>query len=71
MEMLYKSGNGLSKCDAPTVLETDLQVAEVKAINKVVGQKSTVIEYFEIILEQTVICADEKLAALENKSGIA
>ncbi len=59
--------NGPSECEAPTVLETDLKAAVMKAINKVVGQKSTVIENFETILEQTVICADEKLAALDEK----
>jgi hypothetical protein len=39
----------------------------MKAINKVVGQKSTVIENLETILEQTVICADEELAELDEK----
>ena len=32
-----------------------------------VGQKSTVIENLETILEQTVICADEELAELDEK----
>ena len=31
------------------------------------GQKSTVIENLETILEQTVICADEELAELDEK----
>ena len=39
----------------------------MKAINKVVGQKSTVIENLETILEQTVICADEELAELDER----
>ena len=39
----------------------------MKAINKVVGQKSTVIANLETILEQTVICADEELAELDEK----
>lgn len=39
----------------------------MKAINKVVGQKSTVIENLENILEQTVICADDEIAALDEK----
>ena len=39
----------------------------MKAINKVVGQKSTVIENLETILEQTVICADEELVELDEK----
>ena len=51
----------------PTVLETDLQTAVMNAINKVVGQKSMVIASLETILEQTVICADEELAELEEK----
>ena len=59
--------HGPGVCDAPTVLETDLQAAVMKAINKVVGQKSTVIENLETILEQTVICADEELAELDEK----
>ena len=59
--------HGPGECDAPTIQETDLQAAVMKAINKVVGQKSTVIENLETILEQTVICADEELAALDEK----
>lgn len=31
------------------------------------GQKSTVIANLETILEQTVICADDELAALDEK----
>ena len=56
--------HGPGECDAPTIQETDLQAAVMKAINKVVGQKSTVIANLETILEQTVICADEELASL-------
>ena len=59
--------HGPGECDAPTVLETDLQAAVMKAINKVVGQKSMVIASLETILEQTVICADEELADLDEK----
>lgn len=59
--------HGPEGCDAPTVLEEDLQAAVMKAINKVVGQKSTVIENLENILEQTVICADDEIAALDEK----
>lgn len=39
----------------------------MKAINKVVGQKSTVIANLETILGQTVICADEEIATLDEK----
>ena len=59
--------HGPGECDAPTIQETDLQAAVMKAINKVVGQKSTVIANLETILEQTVICADEELAELDEK----
>src|SRR5574344_2042325 len=59
--------HGPSACDAETIQETDLQAAVMKAINKVVGQKSTVIANLETILEQTVICADEELAELDEK----
>lgn len=59
--------HGPGECDAPTVLEEDLQAAVMKAINKVVGQKSTVIANLETIMEQTVICADEELAELDEK----
>lgn len=59
--------HGPGECDAPTVLEEDLQTAVMNAINKVLGQKSTVIANLETILEQTVICADDKLAALDEK----
>lgn len=31
--------HGPGECDAPTIQETDLQAAVMKAINKVVGQK--------------------------------
>lgn len=59
--------HGPGECDAPTIQETDLQAAVMKAINKVVGQKSTVIANLETTLEQTVICADEELAELDEK----
>lgn len=59
--------HGPGECDAPTVLETDLQAAVMKTINKVVGQKNKVIENLEAILEQMVICADGELAALDEK----
>lgn len=45
----------------------DKTITFMKAINKVVGQKSTVIANLETILEQTVICADEELAELDEK----
>lgn len=59
--------HGPGECNAPTIQETDLQAAVMKAINKVVGQKSTVIANLETILEQTVVCADEELAELDEK----
>jgi hypothetical protein len=59
--------HGPEGCDAPTIQEEELQAAVMKAINKVVGQKSTVIENLETILEQTVICADDEIAAIDEK----
>lgn len=45
MEILHESETRPpGECDAPMVLETELQVAVMKAINKVVWQISTVIE---------------------------
>ena len=41
-------------CDAPTILEEDLQAAVMKAINEVLGRKSEVIKNMEKLLEQTV-----------------
>lgn len=57
---------GPSSWDAPTIQETDLQAAVMKAINKVFGQKSTVIESLETILEQTVISADDEIAGIDE-----
>lgn len=59
--------HGPGECDTPTIQETDLQAAVMNAINKVVGQKSTVIKNLETILEQTDICADEELAELDER----
>ncbi len=42
---------GPKACDAPTIKEEDLQNAVVQAINKVIGEKSTVIEKIKGIVE--------------------
>lgn len=59
--------HGPEGCDAPNIQEENLQAAVMNAINKVVGQKSTVIGNLETILEQTVICADDEIAVIDEK----
>ena len=46
--------HGPGMCDAPTILEEDLQTAVMKAINDVLGRKSEVIRHMEKLLEQTI-----------------
>lgn len=59
--------HGPGECYAPYGFGNRPAGSSYKAINKVVGQKSKVIENLETILEQTVISVDEELAALDEK----
>lgn len=55
-------------CDAPTILEEDLQAAVMKAINEVLGRKSDVIKQMEILLEQTITTDyEEQLADIDAR----
>lgn len=58
---------GPKECDAPTVSEKDLQAAVMKAINKAVGNKSSVIQQLETILEQTVISGEVEIEAIDEQ----
>ena len=46
--------NGPSECDAPTILETDLQNAVVKAINLVLGDKDRMIQVLQENIETVI-----------------
>jgi len=67
--------HGPSKCDAPTILETDLQAAVVKAINLVLGNRDRVLrvlqENIETVLQQedesTIVGIDTKLEELQRE----
>lgn len=47
--------HGPGVCDAPTILEENLQAAVMKAINEVLGRKTEVIKQMETLLEQTIV----------------
>ncbi|MBQ5676278.1 MAG: recombinase family protein [Lachnospiraceae bacterium] len=60
--------HGPGVCDAPTILEEDLQAAVMKAINEVLGRKSDVIKQMEVLLEQTVAMDyEEQLADIDAR----
>ena len=60
--------HGPGVCDAPTILEADLQAAVMRAINEVLGRKSEVIKHMEALLEQTVSNEyDEQLADIDAR----
>lgn len=60
--------HGPGGCDAPTILETDLQAAVMKAINNVLGRKSEVIAKMESLLEQAISFGfEEEIAAIDSK----
>ena len=51
--------HGPSKCDAPTILETDLQAAVVKAINLVLGDRDRMIKVLQENIETVLGKKDE------------
>lgn len=60
--------HGPGVCDAPTILEEDLQVAVMKAINDVLGRKSDVIKQMETLLEQIITTDyEEQLADIDAR----
>ncbi len=67
--------NGPGECDAPTILETDLQNAVVKAINHVLGDRDRMLkvlqENIETVLQQEAETAlgsiDAKLESLQKE----
>lgn len=67
--------NGPSECDAPTILETDLQAAVVKAINLVLGDRGRMLkvlqENIETVLQQegeaTLGSIDARLEELQKE----
>lgn len=60
--------HGPGVCDAPTILEDDLQTAVMKAINGVFGRKSDVIKQMESLLEQTITMDyEEQLADIDAR----
>ena len=60
--------HGPGVCDAPTILEDDLQTAVMKAINVVFGRKSDVIKQMETLLEQTITMDyEEQLADIDAR----
>lgn len=60
--------HGPGVCDAPTILEEDLQMAVMKAINDVLGRKSDVIKQMEALLEQTIATDyEEQLADIDAR----
>ena len=60
--------HGPEACDAPTILEEDLQAAVMKAINDVLGRKSEVIRHMENLLEHTLSSGyDEQIADIESR----
>ena len=56
--------NGPSNCDAPTILETDLQAAVVKALNLVLGDKDRIIQ----VLRENIktVISQENETSLES-----
>ena len=58
---------GPSACDAATISEEELQSAVMRAINKAVGEKSSVIQQLETILEQTVISGEVEIEAIDEQ----
>lgn len=61
---------GPKACDAPTIKEEDLQNAVVQAINKVLGEKSAVIDKVKNIVENVIIGSDERITAIDNKLNL-
>ena len=59
--------HGLGECDAPTIQETDLQAVVMKAINKVVGQKSTVIKTLKPFWKRQLFVQMRNLQNLTRK----
>ncbi len=60
--------NGPKACDAPTIQETDLQAAVTKAINQILGMKSTVIKSIKTVMEQSLGSgAGDEIAAVDRR----
>lgn len=60
--------NGPSACDAPTVNEEELQVAVMKAINRVLGAKSTVLHDMAFIMEKSMITEkDGRITVIDSR----
>lgn len=55
--------NGPKACDAPTIQEEDLQAAVMRSINQMLGEKSTVLQSMETVMEQSI--------ASESRNAIA
>jgi hypothetical protein len=62
-----RAENGPSACDAANIPEEELQGAVMRAINKAVGEKSSVIQQLETILEQTVIFGEVEIEAIDEQ----
>jgi DNA invertase Pin-like site-specific DNA recombinase len=61
-------GGGPSACNAPTILEEDLQAAVVKAINMVLASRSTVIEDMKQVIDKVLISEiDEQIQSIDRK----
>ena len=56
--------HGPSKCDAPTILETDLQNAVVKAINFVLGDRDRMLNALQENIE-TVLQQEDEIAVAD------
>lgn len=63
--------NGPKVCDAPTIQEKDLQAAVIKAINQILGIKSTVIKSMKTVMEQSIGSdTEDKIAAIDSRLEI-